>query len=65
MGRRRTFGNVRKLPSGRYQARYFDASGYRMGHSSAAAALRREYATRAREPALAQALDRIIEEGRP
>lgn len=29
MGRRRTFGNVRKLPSGRYQARYLDASGHR------------------------------------
>ena len=29
MGRRRTFGNVRKLPSGRYQARYLDPSGYR------------------------------------
>jgi integrase len=29
MGRRRTFGNVRKLPSGRYQARYRDPSGYR------------------------------------
>ena len=29
MGRRRTFGNVRKLPSGRYQARFLDESGYR------------------------------------
>ncbi len=29
MGRRRTFGNVRKLPSGRYQARYRDPLGYR------------------------------------
>ena len=29
MGRRRTFGNVRTLPSGRYQARYLDPSGYR------------------------------------
>lgn len=29
MGRRRTFGNVRKLPSGRYQARYLDPSGCR------------------------------------
>ncbi|MFN8037188.1 MAG: tyrosine-type recombinase/integrase [Acidimicrobiia bacterium] len=29
MGRRRTFRNVRKLPSGRYQARYLDASGHR------------------------------------
>lgn len=29
MGRRRTFGNVRKLPSGRYQARYLDPSGHR------------------------------------
>lgn len=29
MGRRRTFGNVRKLPSWRYQARYLDASGFR------------------------------------
>jgi integrase len=29
MGRRRTFGNVRKLPSGRYQARYRDPSGHR------------------------------------
>jgi len=26
---RRTFGSIRKLPSGRYQARYFDASGQR------------------------------------
>ncbi|MDZ4827022.1 MAG: site-specific integrase [Actinomycetota bacterium] len=26
---RRTFGNVRKLPSGRYQARYLDPSGHR------------------------------------
>jgi len=26
---RRDFGNVRKLPSGRWQARYFDASGRR------------------------------------
>lgn len=29
MGRRRTFGNVRKLPSGRFQARYLDPSGHR------------------------------------
>ncbi|HEY7136564.1 MAG TPA: tyrosine-type recombinase/integrase [Acidimicrobiia bacterium] len=29
MGRRRTFGTIRKLPSGRYQARYMTADGYR------------------------------------
>jgi integrase len=29
MGRRRTFGNVRRLQSGRYQARYLDPSGHR------------------------------------
>lgn len=29
MGRRRTFGNVRKLPSGRYQAHFLDASRHR------------------------------------
>jgi hypothetical protein len=29
MGTRRRFGTVRTLPSGRYQVRYFDASGAR------------------------------------
>lgn len=29
MGTRRRFGTVRKLPSGRYQVRYFDAAGQR------------------------------------
>ena len=38
---------------------------HRMGHISAAAALRYQHATRDRDVVIAQALDRIIEAGRP
>ena len=36
-----------------------------MGHASAAAALRYQHATRDGDAVIAQALDQIIEEGRP
>jgi integrase len=38
---------------------------HRMGHSSAAAALRYQHAKRDRDAVIAHALDRIIEDGRP
>jgi integrase len=38
---------------------------HRMGHASAAAALRYQHATRDRDAVIAQALDCIIEKGRP
>lgn len=77
MGRHRTFGNVRKLPSGRYQARYLDPSGHRHRAPrtfatgadanrwlSATAALRYQHATRDRDVVIARALNEVIEAGR-